>query len=282
MGIGRDKGQARGSIALSLVSQPSQTFECQRCGQCCFGPSRRYGIKIFYQEVRAIQEHLKGLLCTEKFEEYAWDYLTFFGRPESIGDKAFLETFKESLRDFFYSVSQSSSDREKLYVEYYVLKTYRDSGRCIFYNPLARSCLIHEVKPHTCRLYPFYAEINLEKGYIRVRAYPGEPCPGLGSGKASDVFELGSRAIEFTGCLRSHYSKLAELMEPHDPEKAKAIAEFYGEKLKYRLRNQEEALRQYEKIASRRKYEGIEARDLFLEKGLVEGCEEYRKRLKRG
>lgn len=267
------------SINLYLEPHSPRSFECQRCGKCCYGPSRKYGIKLLYQEVREIQEHLEGLIGTDNFEEFAWDYCTSFGDVGSIGDKAFLETFRESLRDFFLSVSQSSTDKKKLYVEYYVLKTYRDSGRCIFYNPLERSCLIHDVKPLTCKLYPFYAEIDLAEEKIKVSSYPEEECPGLGCNNSVNIFELGEKALSLAGSLRSHYSKLAELLETHDLHKSSAIDEFYVKKLKYRLASPKQMNREFKKISSG-KYNNIEAKDLFLEKGLIHASKEYRRRLK--
>lgn len=215
----------------------------------------------------------------EDFEEFAWDYCTSFGSPENIGDPSFLKVFRESLEDFFFSVSQSSTDKKKLYVEYYVLKTYRNSGRCLFYNPLAKSCLIHEVKPLTCRLYPYYAEVDIEREKIRVGSYPGESCPGLGCGKDVSIYELGEKALALAGSMSNHYTKLAELMEIHDMQKAAAVAEFYVKKLTYRLASQEQMAREYKNVSSE-KYNGIEAKDLFLEKGLIDASEEYRRRLK--
>lgn len=219
---------------------------------------------------------------TEKFEEFAWDYLTFFGHVDRIGDGSFLETFRESLRDFFFSVSQTSTDKKDLYVEYYVLKTYRDSGRCIFYNPLERSCLVHDVKPHTCRLYPFYAEIDLEIEEIKLGSYPKEECPGLGSDDRVSILELGEKALSLAGCLRGHYSKLAELLAVKDPSKSKAVDEFYVRKLKYRLASQKRMKNALRKINEKKEYDSSEATDLFLEEGLIRASDEYRRRLREG
>lgn len=267
------------SVNLYLDPHSPRSFQCQRCGKCCHGPSRKYGIKLLYQEVHDIQEHLEGLIGTDTFEEFAWDYCTSFGSAENIGDPSFLNIFKESLRDFFFSVSQSSTDKKKLYVEYYVLKTYRDSRRCIFYNPLERSCLVHEVKPLTCKLYPFYAEIDLEEEKIKVSSYPKEDCPGLGYSNSVSIFELGEKALSLAGSLCGHYSRLAELLEIHDPDKSAAIDEFYVKKLKYKLASPEHMTQEFKKISSG-KYNGIEATDLFLEKGLIDAGKEYRHRLK--
>lgn len=270
------------SINLSLDPGSSGYFRCQRCGRCCHGPSRKYGIKLLYQEVRGIQEHLEELMESGKFEEFAWDYLTFFGRADRIGDRYFLDTFRESLKDFFFSVSQTSTDKKGLYVEYYVLKTYRDSGRCIFYNPLERSCLVHDVKPHTCRLYPFYAEIDLETENIKVSSYPAEECPGLGCDDGVSILDLGEKALSLAGSLRSHYSKLSELLALKDPSKSEAVDEFYVRKLKYRLASPEHMKKELKRMSEKKEYTGVEARDLFLEDGLIQATEEYRRRLREG
>ncbi len=270
------------SISLRLDSGSSENFRCQRCGRCCHGPSRRYGIKLLYQEVRSIQEHLEGLREKGGLEEFAWDYLTFFGHVDRIGDGSFLDAFRDSLMDFFFSVSQTSTDKKDLFVEYYVLKTYRDSGRCIFYNPLERSCLIHDVKPLTCRLYPFYAEIDLETEEIKVGSYPEEECPGLGCEGRVSILDLGEKALSLAGSLRGHYSKLAELLAHTDPPKSEAVDEFYVRKLKYKLASPEHMKKELNKIREKKEYRGLEARDLFLEEGLIQAGEEYRRRLREG
>jgi Fe-S-cluster containining protein len=270
------------SINLHMDPGSSRNFRCRRCGRCCHGPSRKYGIKLLYQEVHEIQEHLEGLMETGKFEDFAWDYLTFFGDAKSIGDNAFLVTFRESLRDFFFSVSQTSTDKKILYVEYYVLKTYRDSGRCIFYNPLERGCLIHDVKPLTCKLYPFYAEIDLEEEEIKVGSYPQEECPGLGCDDSVSILEVGRRALSLADSLRRHYSKLAELLELKDPSKSENVKEFYVKKLKYRLASDEDMKRRLKKMSDKKRYSGVEATDLFLEEGLIRATKEYRHRLREG
>lgn len=270
------------SISLSLYPDSSENFKCQRCGRCCHGPSRKYGIKLLYQEVQSIQRHLEGLMETGRFADFAWDYLTFFGRAERIGDGSFLKALKDSMKDFFFSVSQTSTDKKDLYVEYYVLKTYRDSGRCIFFNPLERSCLVHEVRPHTCRLYPFYAEIDLETEEIKLGSYSEKECPGLGCQEAISILELGEKALSMAGSLHSHYSKLAELLAIRDPPKSDAVGEFYVRKLKYRLATPEHMERALRRIREKGEYEGVEARDLFLEEGLIKATDEYRRRLREG
>jgi Fe-S-cluster containining protein len=269
------------SISLRLNPESSENFRCQRCGRCCHGPSRKYGIKLLYQEVRSIQRHLEGLMDTGEFEEFAWDYLTFFGRADRIGDGSFLHELKDSMRDFFFSVSQTSSDKKSLYVEYYVLKTYRDSGRCIFFNPLERSCLVHEVKPHTCRLYPFYAEIDLETEEIKLGSYTEEECPGLRCEGRVSILELGEKALSLAGSLQSHYSKLAELLVDMDPSKSDVFDEFYVRKLKYRLASPEHMREALSRIREEG-YAGLKARDLFLEEGLIQGTNEYCRRLREG
>jgi len=263
------------AVELTLGFQgSSQSFECQRCGSCCHGNSRTYGVKLLYQEVRAIQRYLGEVFETRAFEDFVWDYCTFFSYPQYIGDPSFLQVFRESMEDFFFSVFQPGEEAHKMsYVEYYVLKTYRDSGRCIFFNPLEKNCLVHEVKPLVCQLYPYFAEIDAERNKVTMGSFPDGECQGLGKGRGRNIFHTGQKALALAGSLNEHYHKLAVLLREHDTETALRVEENFVNNLKYKL--DEEGRGKVEEV------EGREVRDLFVEEGLIKASREYLERINR-
>jgi len=56
----------------------------------------------------------------------------------------------------------------------------RQSGECVFYGGETAKCLLYELRPLQCRLYPFWPSLLESK-----RAWEKEKrrCPGIGSGK---------------------------------------------------------------------------------------------------
>jgi Fe-S-cluster containining protein len=266
----RDKRFNPKNITLTFEDA---NFECMRCGRCCFGPTRYYGIKMFYQEVRAIQNYIKKMPQAD-LKEFAWDYCTSMGAVGLIGHEEFFSEFKGAIENFFSSVSNKFSDKEKgFFVEYYVLKTMQDSNRCIFFNPMDNSCFIHKVRPMVCRLYPFYSEIDLEKGSIDVKCHRDEECPGLTSKTQSDNIALGKDGMDFAAIIYNHYATLSELLEPIDKEKSEYFREFYTDTLKYRLATETETKERYEKMKNGNlKFMKNKStiRDLFAEANLIE------------
>ncbi len=248
-------------------------FKCRRCGRCCFGESRSIGIKLFFQEVSKIQEYLSSK-SSEDFEEFAWDYATFGGLPELIGNSEFLEDFRNQLQDFFFSVGRSF-DSSHFFVEYYVLKTFQDSGRCIFFNPLTNSCFIHDARPMTCRLYPYYATIDLSQGKIEFRQHNDE-CLGLSTEHDSDALKLSREGLALAATIREHYSTLAGFLSE---EESLAIRKLFVTNLQYREATREEAEREYKKMTSSR---AEDIKDHFLENNLIQANSSYRERLLRG
>ncbi|WP_457556214.1 YkgJ family cysteine cluster protein [Candidatus Pyrohabitans sp.] len=246
-------------------------FECQRCGKCCFGSSRKIGIRLYFQEVSAIQRFLENTE-DQKFEEFAWDYLTFAAMPELIGELEFVREFRQMLGDFFFSVGRSFDSRN-YFVEYYVLKTFQNSGRCIFYNPLTRECFIHEVKPSTCRLYPYYASIDVPAGRIDFRHHSGE-CPGLKGKAEAELFRLGEEGLRLAKLIREHYSTLASLLGGEDEGRVRDV---FVEGMRYVEASPEEARREFKRMTARKRV--VSLRDYFLENGLINASASYRNSL---
>jgi Fe-S-cluster containining protein len=258
---------------ITLTFEKDMHFECMRCGKCCFGPTRHFGIKIFYQEVMAIQDFL-GKVSVKELQDFAWDYCTSMDAVGLIGNMEFFEDFKASIRSFFYPVSQTFSDKNKeFFVEYYVLKNMQDSNRCIFFNPLENSCFIYPVRPMICRLYPFYSEMDLERGSIDIKSHKTEKCPGLSSDSPCDNIYLGKEGMDFAAIIYNHYATLSELLKPIDKEKSDYFRDFYTDTLKYKLATEEEVEREQKKIEEGNlKFErgGPIIRDLFVEANLIE------------
>lgn len=250
----------------------SAGFRCRRCGRCCFG-SGRIGIRLFFQEVSAIQHFLREM-GKERLEEFAWDYLTFVGMPELIGEAEFAEEFIKALDDFFFAVGRSF-DSKNYFVEYYVLKTFQDSGRCIFFNPISNECFIHEVKPATCRLYPYYASIDLPAKRIDFRQHHSDGCPGLKGEAEGELFRLGREGLKLADVIREHYSTLASLVES-EADAAK-LREVFVEGLRYVEASPHEAMRELERMRARKRISSL--RDYFLENGLIDATPNYRNSL---
>ncbi|WP_456474812.1 YkgJ family cysteine cluster protein [Candidatus Pyrohabitans sp.] len=247
-------------------------FKCERCGRCCFGSSRKIGIRLFFQEVSAIQRFLGGME-KERFEEFAWDYLTLTGMSELIGDADFVEEFRSTLTDFFFSVGRSF-DSSNYFVEYYILKTFQDSGRCIFFNPLSMECFIHQAKPMTCRLYPYYANIDIPAKRIDFRQHGGE-CPGLVEEEEGELLLLGKEGLNLVEVIRDHYLTLASLLESDGD--ATKLREIFIENLRYVEVTPEKARQEFEKMTSHKKV--VSLRDYFLENGLINATKNYRNSL---
>ncbi|NOZ82254.1 MAG: YkgJ family cysteine cluster protein [Euryarchaeota archaeon] len=250
--------------AISIdLGEVSGCFTCQRCGSCCTSVGR--GVRMYYQEVRAIQGYLRGR--EDVLEELAWDVLTHAGMAELIGSGEVAESFR-SLGESFFS-SSARSFGSGYFVEYYVLKSFR--GACVFFNPLTKECVVHSAKPLVCRLYPYYTTLDL--GEMRVRLHQHE-CPGTGVCEApASMLALASEALEFARAMQEHYSKLAEMLEGRDAE---MVRRNFVERLRYVEVAEEE--RELEWLRMSRD-ERVEVRDLFLEHGLIEAGEEYRSNL---
>jgi Fe-S-cluster containining protein len=259
---------------ITLTFEEDMHFECIRCGECCSGPTRHFGIKMFYQEVMAIQDYLKNKVSLKELQEFAWDYCTSMEAVGLIGNMDFFADFKASIENFFSPVSQMFTDKcEEFFVEYYVLKTMQDSNRCIFFNPLEKSCFIHPTRPMICRLYPFYSEMDLGQGSIDIKSHKTEECPGLSSEIQSDNIYLGKEGMNFATMVYNHYATLSKLLKPIDKEKSEYFRNFYTDTLKYRLATEEEAREQQKKIEDGNlnfsKSKAI-IRDLFMEANLIE------------
>ncbi|GEM_PF-3217953 len=249
------------SIELDGISG---CFTCQRCGSCCSSVGR--GVRLCYQEVRAIQRYLSGRESV--LEELAWDVLTHAGMPELIGSEEVAESFRSLGRGFFSSSARSFGSG--YFVEYYVLRS--SGGACVFFNPLSRECVVHEAKPLTCRLYPYYVTFDLRE--MRLKLHQHASCPGIGVCEAErSSLELASEALEFAKLMQEHYSKLAEVLEGRD---AWAVRRSFVEGLRYVEVDAGEREREWRRMSRRRV---AEVRDLFLEHGLIEADDSYRSNL---
>jgi uncharacterized protein len=58
------------------------------------------------------------------------------------------------------------------------------NGYCIFFDPV-KQCLIHDVKPEICRLWPFYDANMLDEYTWRLAM---EACPGISSSSTFEEF----------------------------------------------------------------------------------------------
>ncbi|MFH1256580.1 MAG: YkgJ family cysteine cluster protein [Candidatus Diapherotrites archaeon] len=169
-------------------------FECLSCLECC----NRYWISVLPSELR---REAKSLHLSEK----------------SFTDKfcvLFLELYHGSFRSDALVVSSKNFPKKiskKIKKELGVLPesflalpffSFRRKGRkCIFLK--SKKCLIHEVKPMQCFLFPFIELEQKMKGKPLDELYPF--CRGLGENLETDV--------AFKALGEKHYNRVKVYFE---------------------------------------------------------------------
>ncbi|MCX8153002.1 MAG: YkgJ family cysteine cluster protein [Candidatus Bathyarchaeota archaeon] len=62
----------------------------------------------------------------------------------------------------------------------YSFPAVNETGLCVFYDKKTRECLVHTVKPETCRAGPITFDINLKTGKIEWYLKTADICPLAG------------------------------------------------------------------------------------------------------
>ncbi len=267
-------------------------FECKKyCGRCCWATIRPVNsILLFYQEVRRIQEYLEKFFLTEKLEEFVSNLCMFKNRVDLIGDKTILEGEKNSLWDFFtlLPVMRGEEGKERGFVRAYILRSFGDSRRCVFFDPIEKVCIIHDVKPLVCKLYPFDVRYDFRdnKKLVEIGVFR-EGCLGLDSKIPIDLDEVKKLAFELIKTDYEHNRKFCELIEPIDSEfieKQKSMPLSNISLEKDENEKVQNAMKEYSMGAKSR---GLiistkNIRDLFLENDLIKENKELMDRLRKG
>lgn len=127
-------------------------FECQRCLECC----QRYWITLLPFEAKALAKCL-GLKLEDFVRDYCEIYLQVFPKIKEKGLNV--------SEAFIPGKIKSEMDEKNLALpgEFTVLpwlSLKRVQGQCVLLAE-NRACLVHDVKPLQCQLFPF---ISLKKG----------------------------------------------------------------------------------------------------------------------
>ncbi|MDR2302336.1 MAG: YkgJ family cysteine cluster protein [Deltaproteobacteria bacterium] len=146
---------------LAQAPFDAPAFKCLRCGQCCRG---RGGTWLNYRQVRSLAEFL-GEDLNRVIENYLEKDPSAAASPPGKD-----ESFEAGL----WNVGVGPK------------------GHCLFFDPGARSCLIHPVKPLSCQRWPYYRwPLTSRDGFLEAQSH----CPGL----AAFDFETFARAFKATG-----------------------------------------------------------------------------------
>ena len=181
-----------GKIDASQIE--SVRFECLKdCGKCCF-----YELPmITSNDINRILNYLESLK-KEDYNEFIYNWISSQGIILDVTENE-IDQMKESLKEFWWPTSFMEL-KEEVIASNYTMYMMPSSGRCRFLDPLELTCFIHKVKPLTCRLFPFTANI-LENG-TEVLVIVKEACPGLGKGNKVNVEEILKFHINYSNELK--------------------------------------------------------------------------------
>lgn len=146
-------------------------WECMQCGKCCeetFNPPHTEKFPhMTIHEVARIAKLLKRAP------------LTFCDAPNIQYDQT-----------------------ENLVMNVLFTPKYREGTTCscIFFDPSANLCAIHDAKPLACRLYPFhYQQVSFSDNKIMLEVNRG--CPGIGKGRVFDRKEVKTLVLQIQRSL---------------------------------------------------------------------------------
>ena len=232
----------------------NSTFSCKRCGICCTNRFEN-SIMLTYSEVKRIQEYIPCFLKSKQFDKFIKDLKEFMNIPDDL--EKLKKHYQEDMFDFF-SILPLKKDKD-FFVQHYLLRSYENSGRCVFFNPKGKKCIIYSVRPNICKLYPFMVAYNLENKVITI--YIDKNHDLVGDGKINKQ-ELKKLALEYVNERILHYTLFEKYtgIEIHKDEPE--IDDFSGEDVERYNKYKEEC----EKITinTKRLY------DPFLKKRLIE------------
>ncbi len=164
-------------------------FECRNCAECC----KRYYITLLPGEA-AKQSEFLGIPLKEFVSRHTQLYVQFFPFPFS---KKKLLIHRRMVPKKF--ISKIDAQLGEMHEHFLVLPSIalKKNGVCAFLE--GKKCLIHEVKPAQCGLFPF---IFMEPGKDLLELYPF--CLGLKEGGKRENALQESRA---------HYLKIKDYFD---------------------------------------------------------------------
>lgn len=159
-----------------------QGFECRPdmyCGLCCGMP-----FNITCHEINRINCFLRDWPLSAKFRDFVLNHLAYLNVPIRFEPFHLQKKFEEYKREFetFFKPSYFAVKDDTLCVTHYRLSFHKDTGRCLFFDPITYQCAIYDVRPKECQIYPFNFEYNFRINK-RVKVFITEECEGLKSAK---------------------------------------------------------------------------------------------------
>lgn len=151
-------------------SAPYCRFSCQHCGWCC----QNQLIRVFSPEIHTITSFLREQSRTS-LEEHITACLAYEGLLPLYGAD-FTDRWA-LLHNFVEPYEYEECTHRVALIKTHVITLLPESKRCVFYNPLVARCFIYEVRPVTCRLFPF----TIDRMHLTLVS-EGEHCPGVNVG----------------------------------------------------------------------------------------------------
>jgi len=171
----------RRSLKIDFSEVENIRFKCiNYCGKCCF-----YQAPVL---TTADINRILKFLESKSDEEYENFILAWTAYPgfDKLNNENF-KRYKESLK-YFWIPFQMEEAEEGILICNYIIRSMPSTGRCVFLNPINKTCFIYPVRPATCRFYPFSIKINEANTYKIIIAFKN--CPGIGIGKPINKEEI--------------------------------------------------------------------------------------------
>ena len=199
----------RRSLKIDFSEVENIRFKCiNYCGKCCF-----YQAPVL---TTADINRILKFLESKSDEEYENFILAWTAYPgfDKLNNENF-KRYKESLK-YFWIPFQMEEAEEGILICNYIIRSMPSTGRCVFLNPINKTCFIYPVRPATCRFYPFSIKINEANTYKIIIAFKN--CPGIGIGKPinkEEIKETLQRSLDETQRDFTIYKKYIQLSLIH-------------------------------------------------------------------
>lgn len=168
-------------------------FRCQeKCGLCCYN---QFSI-VTLKEINGIINYLRSL-NEARFEGFISNIYSFLEMEDESPEDS-VRNYRESMFSFWMPINHMEAE-EGIVVRNYAVLSMPSSGRCIFLDPIERTCFVYPVRPYVCKLYPLTIEFH-KQGLRRVTVGMKE-CPGIGDGERLDFNGIKRNDHEFLNLL---------------------------------------------------------------------------------
>ena len=197
-----------------VLLQTRTEKNCIKCGKCC-----QVGQLLTHEDVSSINEFLETI-SYDTWKQFAFDCWTTF-RPYlfNVPDiERKVEEFIETIKGKFHAVliyQPSENDKNLVFGLDHSLSAAHKTV-CRFFNPITSDCLIYEVRPDICRLYPYLVHYSDSKKEILISL--DKDCPGDGKPITKEfqkaLFKLAYQRVQR---MRRYYAKLFKYVRENYP-----------------------------------------------------------------